>query len=210
MTGSAALEGYGHGANRNRITDFGICIVSKSAAADLDAVALRGSPRSSRGSHLRVTEKFKANSFSRREAPELCHDNRKTASRSRIASHLSRRWDRLRLDHAQRTKRKRNAGRRISPNLRALRARLALSGARSPVGVPPRHLLQRTNATAHLQNALPGTWLRSGRYPLSLVQVQRPSRRPVIMPAGRLPEAAREQSMSLRNHNKYLLNRNNS
>jgi hypothetical protein len=33
----------------------------------------------------------------------------------------------------------------------------ALSAARSPVGVPPRHLRQRTNATAQLQNVLPGT-----------------------------------------------------
>src|SRR6476661_149831 len=32
-------------------------------------------------------------------------------------------------------------------------------GARSPVGVPPRRLRQRTNAAAQLQNALPGTRL---------------------------------------------------
>src|SRR5262249_8788112 len=31
-------------------------------------------------------------------------------------------------------------------------------GARSPVGVPPRHLRQRTNAAVQLQHALPGTW----------------------------------------------------
>ncbi len=30
--------------------------------------------------------------------------------------------------------------------------------ARSPVGVPPRHLRRRTNAPAQLQNALPRTW----------------------------------------------------
>ena len=71
------------------------------------------------------------------------------------------------------TKRKRNAGRRISPNLRALRARLARSVARSPDGVPPRRLLQRPNATAQLQNALPGTGLNSGRYPPLPVPVQR-------------------------------------
>ena len=35
--------------------------------------------------------------------------------------------------------------------------------------------------------------LLNGRYPLLPVPVQRPSRRPVIMPAGRLPEAARER-----------------
>ena len=43
-------------------------------------------------------------------------------------------------------------------NLRALRARRARSVARSPVGVPPRHLRRRANAPAQLQNALPGTW----------------------------------------------------
>ena len=30
--------------------------------------------------------------------------------------------------------------------------------ARTPTGAPPRHLWQRTNATAQLQPALPGTW----------------------------------------------------
>jgi hypothetical protein len=147
-------------------------------------------------------------------APELCPTIRKIVPRSRIASHLNRRWDRPSArscysvlfehdlfgkpvstfpDHARQTKGKRNAGRRISPNLRAIRARLARSVARSPVGVPPRRLLQRTNATAQLQNALPGTGLRSGRYPPPPVPVQRQSRRPVIMPAGRFPEAARER-----------------
>jgi len=112
-------------------------------------------------------------------APELCPTIRKIVPRSRIASHLNRRWDRPSArscysvlfehdlfgkpvstfpDHARQTKGKRNAGRRISPNLRAIRARLARSVARSPVGVPPRRLLQRTNAAAQLQNALPGTW----------------------------------------------------
>src|SRR5713226_8795123 len=38
-----------------------------------------------------------------------------------------------------------------------LRARRALSGARTPVGVPPRLLHRRTNATAQSQAALPGT-----------------------------------------------------
>ena len=146
--------------------------------------------------------------------PSYANANHKIVPRSRIASHLDRRWDRLSArscycvlfehdlfgkpvstfpDHARQTKGKRNAGRRISPNLRALRARLARSVARSPVGVPPRRLLQRTNAAAQLQNALPGTGLKSGRYPPPPVPVQRLSRRPVIMPAGRLPEAARER-----------------
>ena len=70
-------------------------------------------------------------------------------------------------------KRRRNAGRRSRPNLRAIRARLARSVARTPTGVPPRHLRQRTNATAQLQHVLPGTRLRNGRYPLPPVPVQR-------------------------------------
>ena len=66
-------------------------------------------------------------------------------------------------------------------------------GARSPTGAPPRFLHRRPNATAQPQAALPGTWLRNGRYPSPPVPVQRASRRPVIMPAGRLPRAARER-----------------
>jgi hypothetical protein len=46
--------------------------------------------------------------------------------------------------------------------------------------------------------ALPGTRLRNGRYPSPPVPVQRLSRRPVIVPAGRFPEAARERSVSIR------------
>jgi hypothetical protein len=66
-------------------------------------------------------------------------------------------------------------------------------GARSPTGAPPRLLLRRTNATAQPQAALPGTRLRNGRYPSPPVPVQRASRRPVVVPAGRLPRAARER-----------------
>ena len=66
-------------------------------------------------------------------------------------------------------------------------------GARSPTGAPPRLLHRRTNATAQPQAALPGTRLRSGRYPSPPVPVQRASRRPVVVPAGRLPRAARER-----------------
>ena len=73
-------------------------------------------------------------------------------------------------------------------------------------GVPPRHLRQRTNAAAQLQTHFLGRGGRmirkskkrscatiSGRYPPPPVPVQRHSRRPVMMPAGRCPEAAREQ-----------------
>jgi hypothetical protein len=44
-------------------------------------------------------------------------------------------------------------------------------GARSPTGAPPRFLHRRTNATAQSQAALPGTWLRNGRYPSPPVPV---------------------------------------
>jgi hypothetical protein len=63
----------------------------------------------------------------------------------------------------------------------------ALIAARSPVGVPPRHLRQRTNAAAQLQNALPGTRLSAGviRRPLSQSSDQvadRSSCRPGVFP----------------------------
>ena len=84
-------------------------------------------------------------------------------------------------------RRRRNAGRRIS-NDPHQRMRRALKASRSPVGVPPRRLLQRTNAAAQLQ--LRASWdlvgahdpdsskdraLLSGRYPLLPVPVQRVS-----------------------------------
>jgi hypothetical protein len=59
--------------------------------------------------------------------------------------------------------------------------------ARSPVGVPPRRLLQRTNAAAQLQNALPGTRRKMGvtRFCLSQSSDQvadRSSCRPGVFP----------------------------
>ena len=42
-------------------------------------------------------------------------------------------------------------------------------------------------------DALPGTWLKSGGWPPPPVPVQRSNRRPVVMPAGRVPEAAQER-----------------
>src|ERR1700693_1406769 len=74
------------------------------------------------------------------------------------------------------------------------RMRRASSGTRTPVGVPPRLSLRRPNATAQPQAALPATRLKDGRYPSPPVPVQRASRRPVIVPAGRLPRAARERT----------------
>jgi hypothetical protein len=84
----------------------------------------------------------------------------------------------IHLDRARRMKSgRRNADRRVSPTsapaifiLPRLRgrteegARRASSGTRSPVGVPPRHLRQRTNAAAQLQHALPGMRPTSGVY----------------------------------------------
>ena len=80
----------------------------------------------------------------------------------------------IHLDRARRMKSgRRNADRRVCPTsapatfiLPRLRGRTeegtrrASSGTRSPVGVPPRRLRQRTNAAAQLQHALPG----SGRH----------------------------------------------
>jgi hypothetical protein len=92
-------------------------------------------------------------------------------------------------------KRKRNAGRRVS-NLRILRCG-AHQRVRSPVGVPPR-LLGGEPTPLSVPCALPGTWLRNGCYPLPPVPVQRHSRRPVMVPAGRFPGAARERSANPR------------
>ena len=77
-------------------------------------------------------------------------------------------------------------------------ARRASGGTRSPVGVPPRLLLRRSNATAQLR--LRASWdaASTGVGRLAPVPVQRASRRPVIVPAGRIPGAARERSYELR------------
>jgi hypothetical protein len=124
---------------------------------------------------------------------------------SLIASRLSLWWNGLSARSCSTNKGKRNAGRRVSPTSAPYGARHPPSEPSpykegteggSPVGVPPRRLRQRTNATAQLQNALPGTWSKTGVTRLFPVPVQRQSRRPVIMPAGRLPEAAREQSQT--------------
>jgi hypothetical protein len=73
-------------------------------------------------------------------------------------------------------------------------ARRASGGTRSPVGVPPRLLLRRPNATAQLR--LRASWdaASTGVTRLAPVPVQRAPRRPVIVPAGRIPGAARERS----------------
>ena len=123
---------------------------------------------------------------------------------------------RARNDEGKLMKEKKEAERRqtCDPTVRILRCGARpnslppLAGgrerARSPVGVPPRRLLRRPNATAQLQ--IRASWdlvgahdpkgsnnrvrkivrCLSGRYPLLPVPVQRASRRPVIVPAGRI------------------------
>ena len=70
-------------------------------------------------------------------------------------------------------------------------------GRRTSIGVPPRFLLRRPNATAQLQSALPGMGPVSGRYPQTgPSQYSEAPRRPVVLPVGRVPEAARERVAS--------------
>ena len=73
----------------------------------------------------------------------------------------------------------------------------ASSVRRTSIGVPPRLLLRRPNATAQLQSALPGMGPVSGRYPQTgPSQYSEAPRRPVVLPVGRVPEAARERVAS--------------
>ena len=135
----------------------------------------------------------------------------KLASRSRISRSLSSgrplRAGSVGSHPGHQREGRRNAGRRESPTsapttfilsrLRGRteeRARRASGGTRSPVGVPPRLLLRRPNATAQLR--LRASWdaAATGVTRLAPVPVQRAPRRPVIVPAGRIPEAARERS----------------
>ena len=73
----------------------------------------------------------------------------------------------------------------------------ASSVRRTSIGVPPRLLLRRPNATAQLQSALPGMGPVSGRYPQTdPSQYSEAPRRPVVVLVGRVPEAARERVAS--------------
>ncbi len=102
--------------------------------------------------------------------PSYANANHKKPPQSTIPSDLAGGGTGFHHNHARLIKGKRNAGRRVvkPPRLAdaasPLRTSPVCEGGTeggSPVGVPPRHLLQRTNAAAQLQNALPGTW--SGR-----------------------------------------------
>ena len=98
---------------------------------------------------------------------------RKTKTPDPTPSDDRRRWYRLHLDRARTTTNQEGEtptdACSFRPHLRMRpRALISFSSAcgeagraRSPVGVPPRRLRQRTNAAAQLQHALPGT--RSGR-----------------------------------------------
>ena len=95
----------------------------------------------------------------------------------------------LRSTRATKCKIKRNGGTPADavfhdPHQRVRRAR---SVARSPAGVPPRRLLQRTNTAAQFQNALPGTQRKTGVTRLYLSQssdqvADRSSCRPGVFP----------------------------
>jgi hypothetical protein len=81
-------------------------------------------------------------------------------------------------------------------SLRATHADVATGlrfGRGSPVGVPPRLLLRRPNATAQLRMRAFRDVVRAAISRLRLIPVQRAPRRPVMVPAGRCPGAARER-----------------
>ena len=104
-----------------------------------------------------------------------------------------RRWSRLPADHAQLNK----SGRRDAERRVSFRPHPSGCG-RDPSGAArlsaSHHGTCGSERTPPLssRNVLPGTRLKSWRYPPPPVPVQRHGRRPVIVPAGRLPEAARE------------------
>jgi hypothetical protein len=106
--------------------------------------------------------------------PSFCStNNEKPKTPDPIPSDDRRRWYRLHLDRTRTTTNQEGEtptdACSFRPHLRMRpRALISFSSAcgeagraRSPVGVPPRRLRQRTNAAAQLQHALPGT--RSGR-----------------------------------------------
>ena len=95
----------------------------------------------------------------------------------------------IRYDHATRT----NVA--IRPRFRAWRGprRGPLTSRRSATALTGANQRRRS-----APDALPGTRLKNGCCPSPPVPVQRQSRRPVMMPAGRIPGAARERNVSSR------------
>ena len=141
--------------------------------------SLRGAQRRSNPSLHAELDCFAAlvmtqdNAVSRRVGVRVLRSNEKPKHRTRPPSDDRRRWYRLHLDRARTTTNQEGEtptdACSFRPHLRMRpRALISFSSAcgeagraRSPVGVPPRRLRQRTNAAAQLQHALPGT--RSGR-----------------------------------------------
>ena len=95
----------------------------------------------------------------------------------------------IRYDHATRT----NVA--IRPRFRAWRGprRGPLTSRRSATALTAANQRRRS-----APDALPGTRLKDGCCPSPPVPVQRQSRRPVMMPAGRIPGAARGRNVSSR------------
>ena len=141
-----------------------------------------------------------------RFSDKIMRKRQSTTPPSIIASRLNRRWDRffgsvmlgelyslrwvsLRSTHPTNNKQKGSRTRpgACLPMVRTIRARFALIAARSPDGVPPRHLRPRANAAAQLQNALPGTRLSAGVIRRLLSQSSDKVADRSSMPAGRFP-----------------------
>jgi hypothetical protein len=93
---------------------------------------------------------------------------------------------------------RRSADRRNRPVAASCGCGSALCEARSPFGAPPRLSFRRPNATTQLRAALHSLADRYlGPYgepwTLSAAKLSQTPGRPVVMPAGTMPEAAREQ-----------------
>jgi hypothetical protein len=85
----------------------------------------------------------------------------------------------------------------VQSNLRALR-RGACSAEHAACRRSTAALRGANQRPRSASGALPGTWLKNGCCPFPPVPVQRLGRRPVVVPAGRFPKAARERSVWLR------------
>jgi hypothetical protein len=143
------------------------------------------------------------------------HDDQATKQTERAVEAVSS-TKRLFSTRPRQKIRKRNAGRRIGscPHASGVRDAPRKGGLRRP---PLAGALACRRSTAALRGAnqrprsapgaLPGTWLKRGRYPPPPVPVQRHCRRPVMLPAGRFPEAARERSVSFRPRAPHSLRR---
>jgi hypothetical protein len=98
----------------------------------------------------------------------------------------------------QRNAKGQSADRRVFLPAASYGCRSASSGMRSPLGAPPRHSFRRPNATTQLRAALHSLADRylgpCGPWTLSTAKLSQTPGRPVLMPAGSMPEAARERT----------------